>query len=157
MENLKFGIQDAQAYDFKGSPRNRQDEHKSLALDGNYRTESVENQLCMTTVEKTSFLEVIETDVELLATNRVMDYSPVVIICRKERRVRFGIVHYCRAYTFDEVFESIMKQMLLYTEYTTRHPIISPTDYRERFVEAMCVYFHATPAYSNINCERKEG
>jgi hypothetical protein len=150
MENLRFGFPDAQAYDFKGSTRNRKGESESVRLDGNYRTEGVANQLCLTMREKREFLRNLERDVAFLADHKVMDYSLVAIVCRDSSRVRFGIVDYCRAYTIDKALESIVKQTPLYAEYTTLPTIISPTDYMNRFVEAMRRYFHGAPRYSDV-------
>jgi hypothetical protein len=150
MENLRFGLADAQTYDFKGSTRNRQGGSESVRLDGNYRTERVENRLCLATREKRELIERLERDVAFLAQHRVMDYSLVAIVCRKRNRVRFGIVDYCRAYTIGKALESMVKQTPLYAEYTTPPTIISPAEYMTRFVEAMRGYFHAAPTYSDI-------
>jgi 1-phosphatidylinositol-3-phosphate 5-kinase len=151
MENVSCGFDQCETYDLKGVSKDKWIEPPVVKLDTNYRTRSVENQVVLPALEKEEFLEQFGRDSSFLVDHRIMDYSLLVIVCRQNLEIRMGIIDYCRSYTLDKALESMVKQTPLYPEYTLPPTVISPSDYLQRFINAMNSYFHASPRYGNTH------
>lgn len=81
-------------------------------------------------------------DSKFLADINVMDYSLVVGVDNQSNELVVGIVDYVRTYTWDKKLESWVKESALLGGGGRGEPtIVTPKQYRQRFIAAMERYF----------------
>lgn len=73
----------------------------------------------------------------------VMDYSLLMGINRKDRKIIVGIIDYLRGYTLDKHIESWVKLLKRPGEDPT---VISPHQYATRFQKQIIAYFTRVPS-----------
>ena len=71
-----------------------------------------------------------------------MDYSLLVGIYEKDRKINIGIIDYLRGYTLDKHIESWVKLLRRPGEDPT---VISPQQYAIRFQDKILAYFTRVP------------
>jgi 1-phosphatidylinositol-3-phosphate 5-kinase len=91
-------------------------------------------------------------DSKFLADVNVMDYSLVVGVDSKHGELVVGIVDYQRTYTWDKKLESWVKDSAFLGAGKGEPTIITPKEYRQRFVRAMERYF---PMVCRCMCRRE--
>jgi len=79
----------------------------------------------------------IHNDTLFLQRLRIIDYSLLLIIDKKNHLIRLGIIDYLRKYTFDKKMESKYKEMVSGIKPT----IVQPIFYKNRFRDSMSQYF----------------
>lgn len=88
----------------------------------------------------------LNSDTKFLADINVMDYSFVVGVDSGRNELVVGIVDYVRTYTWDKKLESWVKESAFLGGAGRGEPtIVSPRQYRQRFLTAMERYFPLTP------------
>jgi len=161
MENLFHGFTPIITYDLKGSQRSRfQKETEAVQLDENL-VQSV-NQgdlLFVTDVDKSWLNHSISEDTDLLATEKIMDYSLLVGI-DAAGQTRVGIIDYIRQYTIDKQIESLVKAHGIIGP-SGEPTVIEPKLYRDRFKKWMDKYFCTVPDKLSLfkrkmNAERRK-
>ena len=87
------------------------------------------------------FLAAVYNDTLLLSKIGVVDYSLLLHIYQKNNTnfIRMGIIDYVRRYTWDKQLEHVVKTVL--NGFKATPTIVDPTDYKNRFNEAMKDYF----------------
>ncbi len=71
-----------------------------------------------------------------------MDYSLLVGVDEEKGELVLGIIDYIRTYTLDKKLETWVKSVAVPGPLPT---VISPPEYRERFSEAIDIYFPVAP------------
>ena len=93
---------------------------------------------------KTQMRAAVHNDTMFLSNLNVMDYSCLVGISASGELV-VGIIDYLRRYTWDKQMESWVKSIETMTGRGEVPTVISPEEYKNRFVEAMNLYFVLVP------------
>lgn len=83
-------------------------------------------------------------DTLLMEQVNVMDYSMLTAITDRGEIV-LGIIDYIRQYTWDKHLETWVKSSSLLQSGRGAPTVISPTQYKERFRQAMSDYFSVVP------------
>lgn len=124
MENLYFGMGDTSnllVYDLKGSETNRlEKKKKGVLLDTNFRIDRnsepipiiKENYRYNDRAFQVNYLINIKIDCKFLNKHNVIDYSLLLIIDQKQKKLRMGIIDYLRFYTWDKETEHYLKYLL---------------------------------------------
>ena len=81
----------------------------------------------------------VNNDTLCLAKAQIVDYSLLVIINKKTKKLRFGIIDYVQHYNLEKKFENQFKKIWKGNEPT----IIEPEKYENRFKKAIRKYFIA--------------
>jgi len=84
-------------------------------------------------------------DSKFLADINVMDYSLVVGVDMTNNELVVGIVDYIRTYTWDKKLESWVKESAFLGGGKGEPTIVTPKQYRQRFMAAMGRYFLLVP------------
>jgi len=85
-------------------------------------------------------------DTKFLEDINVMDYSLLVGIDAQTHELVIGIVDYIRTYTWDKKLESWVKESTFLGGAGKGEPtIVTPKQYRQRFISAMDRYFPLVP------------
>jgi len=85
-------------------------------------------------------------DSKFLADINVMDYSLVCGVDSQNKELVIGIVDYIRTYTWDKKLESWVKESAFLGGAGKGEPtIVTPRQYRQRFISAMERYFPLVP------------
>ncbi|EFI28703.1 1-phosphatidylinositol-3-phosphate 5-kinase [Coprinopsis cinerea okayama7 len=151
MENLFYDRRFSRIYDLKGSTRNRHvqstGQENQVLLDENLVQESHVNPFYLREHAKRIFRGALYNDSKFLADINVMDYSLVCGVDSKNHELVVGIVDYIRTYTWDKKVESWVKESTFLGgggkgELPT---IVTPKQYRQRFLGAMERYFPLVP------------
>ncbi|XP_055351682.1 1-phosphatidylinositol 3-phosphate 5-kinase-like isoform X2 [Paramacrobiotus metropolitanus] len=157
MENLFYGRSVQQAYDLKGSLRNRlattdgkadSGSAEMVLLDENFLKRACENPLYIRPHAKQFLRNALRTDTQFLASQYVMDYSLLVGVDEDNQEILVGIIDYVRTFTWDKRLEMVVKSAGILgggTGVAKLPTIVSPEVYRSRFVEAMDGYFLSVP------------
>ncbi len=116
MDNLYDGLDtetgNLKSYDLKGSKRNRFVSHpkeNTTLWDTNFKIDRNGEPIAVKAKHKDFMNFAIHNDTIFLSRLRIIDYSLFVIIDKKNRILRLGIIDYLREYTFDKVIESLAK------------------------------------------------
>ncbi|XP_034942912.1 1-phosphatidylinositol 3-phosphate 5-kinase [Chelonus insularis] len=152
MENLFYSRTITDKYDLKGSVRNRlvnldeaDHEGELVLLDENLLNMSCDSPLYIRPHSKDVLNKAIEQDTKFLAENSVMDYSLLVGIEPDSNELVLGIIDYIRTFTWDKKLETMVKKSGILGGQGKLPTIVSPEEYRARFIVAMHRYFLPVP------------
>lgn len=150
MENLFYDRRFSKIYDLKGSTRNRHVQstgrENEVLLDENLVETSHLTPFYLREHSKRILRGALYNDSKFLADINVMDYSLVVGVDSTKNELVVGIVDYIRTYTWDKKLESWVKESTFLGGANKGEPtIISPKQYRQRFLSAMERYFPLVP------------
>lgn len=152
MENLFYNRSITDKFDLKGSVRNRLvnpddtcHEGELVLLDENLLNMSCDSPLYIRSHSKAVLNRAIEQDTKFLADNSVMDYSLLVGLEPSTDELVLGIIDYIRTFTWDKKLETMVKKSGILGGQGKLPTIISPEEYRARFIAAMHRYFLPVP------------
>ena len=149
MENLFYGRDVTRVYDLKGSRRSRyvQEEsgHSQTLMDENLLEVMFTSPMYVSQDAKTQLNAAVWNDTIFLSSLNVMDYSCLVGIDEKNNEIIVGIIDYLRKYTWDKQMENWVKSIETMTGRGEVPTVISPVEYKTRFIEAMNFYFVLVP------------
>ncbi|KZC09496.1 Putative 1-phosphatidylinositol 3-phosphate 5-kinase [Dufourea novaeangliae] len=152
MENLFYNRTITDKFDLKGSVRNRlvnpddtSQEGELVLLDENLLNMSCDSPLYIRSHSKAVLNRAIEQDTKFLADNSVMDYSLLVGLEPNSDELVLGIIDYIRTFTWDKKLETMVKKSGILGGQGKLPTIISPEEYRARFIAAMHRYFLPVP------------
>uniref|UniRef100_A0A1Y1N0Y2 1-phosphatidylinositol-3-phosphate 5-kinase n=1 Tax=Photinus pyralis TaxID=7054 RepID=A0A1Y1N0Y2_PHOPY len=150
MENLFYNRKVTHKFDLKGSMRNRlvnpdNQEGEIVLLDENLLKMSCETPLYILPHSKVVLTAAIHNDTEFLSEQSVMDYSLLVGLDSDNKELVLGIIDYIRTFTWDKKLETMVKKSGLLGGQGKLPTIISPKEYRKRFIDAMHRYFLMVP------------
>ncbi|KAH6916651.1 1-phosphatidylinositol-3-phosphate 5-kinase, partial [Coprinopsis sp. MPI-PUGE-AT-0042] len=150
MENLFYDRKFTRIYDLKGSTRNRHvkstGRQSEVLLDENLVEESHKNPFHLREHSKRILRGALFNDSKFLADINVMDYSLVCGVDSENNELVVGIVDYIRTYTWDKKLESWVKESTFLGGAGKGEPtIVTPKQYRQRFLAAMERYFPLVP------------
>lgn len=140
LENINLGIdpadeQNIMRYDLKGSERNRfiTKEGASVHLDSNFLL-SMNGRPMLLNKKLSNLLHIsLNNDSLCLAAGNRIDYSLLMVVNKKDKWIRFGIIDYLQDYTALRFVESKFKKFIM--NQGVNPTIIASRDYRERFVQ----------------------
>lgn len=150
MENLFYNRGVSQKFDLKGSERNRlvnpdNQDGEIVLLDENFLKRTCESPLYILPHSKAVLIAAIQNDTEFLVEQSVMDYSLLVGLDTNNKELVLGIIDYIRTFTWDKKLETMFKKYGMLGGQGKLPTIISPQEYRNRFIEAMHRYFLQVP------------
>lgn len=148
-QSLDLNFKPPKVYDLKGSMRNRfvtpdETQSHSVFLDENFKSQTQENPFYVRLQTGWTLMKAIDSDTLFLAKHGIVDYSLLIICYENENQsiVRTGIIDYIRTYTWDKKLETLVKSMRSQAQPPT---VISPEQYRLRFLRQMNQYFPVVP------------
>lgn len=149
MENLFYKRQADVVFDLKGSRRNRlvkQPKEGDVLLDENW-LDYISRQPVFLTVNDKKLLRVaVSNDCQYLATRNIMDYSLIVGVSYVQRCLYVGVVDYFQTFSFEKKIESWVKESGILGGNTNEAPtVISPKQYKSRFLQSIEKSFHLLP------------
>ncbi|KAG6874420.1 hypothetical protein C0995_015156 [Termitomyces sp. Mi166 len=148
MENLFYDRRFTKIYDLKGSTRNRHVQstgrENEVLLDENLVETAHLNPFYLREHSKRILRGALYNDSKFLADINVMDYSLVVGVDSQNNELVVGIVDYIRTYTWDKKLESWVKESA-FLGGRGEPTIVTPKQYRQRFLSAMERYFPLIP------------
>ncbi|KAI6047997.1 hypothetical protein EDC04DRAFT_2620899 [Pisolithus marmoratus] len=149
MENLFYNRRFAKIYDLKGSTRNRHVQstgrENEVLLDENLVETAHLLPFYVREHSKRILRGALYNDSTFLADINVMDYSLVVGVDNDAHELVIGIVDYIRTYTWDKKLESWVKESTFLGGGKGEPTIVTPKQYRQRFLSAMERYFPMVP------------
>ncbi|KAJ7044915.1 hypothetical protein C8F04DRAFT_1066996 [Mycena alexandri] len=150
MENLFYDRRFSKLYDLKGSTRNRHVQstgrENEVLLDENLVQTAHLAPFYLREHSKRILRGALYNDSKFLSDVNVMDYSFLVGVDSKNNELVVGIVDYIRTYTWDKKLESWVKESAFLGGSGRGEPtIITPKQYRQRFLGAMERYFPLIP------------
>ncbi|KIY46344.1 hypothetical protein FISHEDRAFT_47454 [Fistulina hepatica ATCC 64428] len=135
-------------YDLKGSTRNRHvhatGRENEVLLDENLIQCAHEKPFYVREHSKRILRGALHNDTKFLADINVMDYSLVCGVDSETDELVVGIVDYIRTYTWDKKLESWVKESAFLVS-KGEPTIVTPKQYRQRFISAMERYFLLVP------------
>ncbi|KNZ80572.1 1-phosphatidylinositol-3-phosphate 5-kinase FAB1 [Termitomyces sp. J132] len=144
MENLFYDRRFTKIYDLKGSTRNRRVQstgrENEVLLDENLVEMAHLNPFYLREHSKRILRGALYNDSKFLVDINVMDYSLVVGVDSQNNELVVGIVDYIRTYTWDKKLESWVKESA-FLGGRGEPTIVTPKQYRQRFLSAMERYF----------------
>lgn len=150
MENLFYNRRFAKIYDLKGSTRNRHVQstgrENEVLLDENLVETAHLSPFYLREHSKRILRGALLNDSKFLSDINVMDYSLVVGVDHDAHELVLGIVDYIRTYTWDKKLESWVKDSTFLGGGGKGEPtIVTPKQYKQRFLSAMERYFPLVP------------
>jgi len=150
MENLFYDRRFSKLYDLKGSTRNRHvqstGKENEVLLDENLVQTAHLAPFYLLEHSKRILRGALYNDSKFLSDVNVMDYSFLVGVDSQNNELVVGIVDYIRTYTWDKKLESWVKESAFLGGSGRGEPtIITPKQYRQRFLGAMERYFPLIP------------
>ncbi|KAJ7805196.1 hypothetical protein B0H14DRAFT_2881313 [Mycena olivaceomarginata] len=150
MENLFYDRRFSKLYDLKGSTRNRHVQstgrENEVLLDENLVQTAHLTPFYLREHSKRILRGALYNDSKFLSDVNVMDYSFLVGVDSQNNELVVGIVDYIRTYTWDKKLESWVKESAFLGGSGRGEPtIITPKQYRQRFLGAMERYFPLIP------------
>ncbi|KAG2367706.1 hypothetical protein BDR07DRAFT_1392731 [Suillus spraguei] len=150
MENLFYDRRFFRIYDLKGSTRNRHvrstGRENEVLLDENLVETAHLSPFYLREHSKRILRGSLYNDTKFLEDINVMDYSLVVGVDANTHELVVGIVDYIRTYTWDKKLESWVKESAFLGGAGRGEPtIVTPKQYRQRFISAMDRYFPLVP------------
>ena len=126
--------------------------------DSNYISSMCHSPIHLNSAAHLVLMKALENDVEFLSRSQIIDYSLLIGIDYKNNHLVVGLIDYLRTYTWDKYVESkvlksrksleiVLKLSIqLKSSVSTAAPtIISPENYKTRFMSAMKRYFLRSP------------
>ncbi|KAJ7597343.1 hypothetical protein C8J56DRAFT_316262 [Mycena floridula] len=148
MENLFYDRRFSKIYDLKGSTRNRHVQstgrENEVLLDENLVETAHLSPFYVREHSKRIMRGALFNDSKFLADIHVMDYSLIVGVDSQNNELVVGIVDYVRTYTWDKKLESWVKESA-FLGGRGEPTIVTPKQYRQRFISAMERYFPLIP------------
>ncbi|RDB29600.1 1-phosphatidylinositol 3-phosphate 5-kinase FAB1 [Hypsizygus marmoreus] len=148
MENLFYDRRFTKIYDLKGSTRNRHVQstgrENEVLLDENLVETAHLYPFYLREHSKRILRGALYNDSKFLADINVMDYSLVCGVDSQNNELVVGIVDYIRTYTWDKKLESWVKESA-FLGGRGEPTIVTPKQYRQRFISAMERYFPLIP------------
>ncbi|KIY69350.1 hypothetical protein CYLTODRAFT_420748 [Cylindrobasidium torrendii FP15055 ss-10] len=148
MENLFYDRRFSKIYDLKGSTRNRHVQstgrENEVLLDENLVETQYKSPFYLREHSKRILRGALYNDSKFLADINVMDYSLVCGVDSQNNELVIGIVDYIRTYTWDKKLESWVKESA-WGAGRGEPTIVTPKQYRQRFIGAMERYFPLVP------------
>ncbi|KAF9941422.1 1-phosphatidylinositol-3-phosphate 5-kinase [Modicella reniformis] len=145
MENLFYDRKNLQIFDLKGSRRNRfvqpTGKEMEVLLDENFIEFMSKSPFFIRQHAQLQLLESLRNDSFFLQQFNIMDYSLLVAVADDRREILVGIVDFIRPFTWDKKLESWVKDAVGSREPT----IVSPSQYRKRFKNAMKRHLDMVP------------
>ncbi|KAH9475049.1 1-phosphatidylinositol 3-phosphate 5-kinase FAB1 [Psilocybe cubensis] len=145
MENLFFDKKISKTFDLKGiqgrKVRSHGDTTKTL-FDGEWIEGQQRTLTLVRPHSKLVLHEAIKHDAEFLSKSNIMDYSLLLGIDEEKKEIVCGLVDTIGSYTFAKTLEYKAKQGLQSGKEVT---VMPPTEYQDRFVNALEGYFVACP------------
>jgi 1-phosphatidylinositol-3-phosphate 5-kinase len=155
MENLFYDLdmnKNLKCYDLKGSKSRRyiaKRDHKpnQVLPDTNFKEDFKGEPIPLEKNIYELMKAAVHNDSLILSKMNVVDYSLLLIIddadgeessSKRVKRIRIGIIDYCRKYTWDKQLEHVGKIIINRLQVPT---IVNPINYKERFKEAISNYF----------------
>ncbi|KAI6136259.1 hypothetical protein F5141DRAFT_1185294 [Pisolithus sp. B1] len=136
-------------YDLKGSTRNRHVQstgrENEVLLDENLVETAHQSPFYVREHSKRILRGALYNDSTFLADINVMDYSLVVGVDNDTHELVVGIVDYIRTYTWDKKLESWVKESTFLGGGKGEPTIVTPKQYKQRFLSAMERYFPMVP------------
>ncbi|KAI6031379.1 hypothetical protein BKA83DRAFT_4199500 [Pisolithus microcarpus] len=149
MENLFYNRRFTKIYDLKGSTRNRHVQstgrENEVLLDENLVETAHQSPFYVREHSKRILRGALYNDSTFLADINVMDYSLVVGVDNDTHELVVGIVDYIRTYTWDKKLESWVKESTFLGGGKGEPTIVTPKQYKQRFLSAMERYFPMVP------------
>lgn len=151
MENLFYDHKACQVYDLKGSSRNRLAPITSSNPNQVLLDENLVNNLHLAPMyirehSKRILRSALCSDSLFLEDLNVMDYSLLVAVDESRKEIVVGMIDYIRTYTWDKKLESWVKESTFLGGAGKGEPtIVTPKQYRTRFLNAMERYFFLVP------------
>jgi 1-phosphatidylinositol-3-phosphate 5-kinase len=149
MENLFYDRRFSRIFDLKGSTRNRHVQatgrENEVLLDENLVELSQVTPYFLREHSKRILRGALHSDSKFLADVNVMDYSLVAGVDEERHELVVGIVDYIRQYTWDKKLESWVKDSAFLGAAKGEPTIITPKQYRHRFLKAIERYFPFVP------------
>ncbi|OAX36749.1 hypothetical protein K503DRAFT_867357 [Rhizopogon vinicolor AM-OR11-026] len=150
MENLFYDRRFSKIYDLKGSTRNRHvrstGRENEVLLDENLVETAHLSPFYLREHSKRILRGALFNDTKFLEDINVMDYSLLVGVDAQTHELVIGIVDYIRTYTWDKKLESWVKESTFLGGAGKGEPtIVTPKQYRQRFIGAMDRYFPLVP------------
>ncbi|KAJ7201260.1 hypothetical protein GGX14DRAFT_656010 [Mycena pura] len=150
MENLFYNRRFSKLYDLKGSTRNRHVQstgrENEVLLDENLVQTAHLAPFYLREHSKRILRGALYNDTKFLSDVNVMDYSFLAGVDSQNNELVVGIVDYIRTYTWDKKLESWVKESAFLGGSGRGEPtIITPKQYRQRFLGAMERYFPLVP------------
>lgn len=167
LENVFYNHNCSSIYDLKGSERKRMNDEAEkkggdqmgVYLDENLRRHNASappllvDQTTLDTLSnpKSFFLRscfvaaMLRRDTDFLASNLVMDYSLLVGVDSESNCLVVAIIDYLRPYTIDKRLETIIKSSVIMRDGSQQPTVISPDDYKDRFLKNIPGYFTVVP------------
>lgn len=125
-------------YDLKGSKRNRWASlNKSVHLDTNFLFDFNSMPLTLDYAMKNIMNKCFINDSIFLSKWSIVDYSVLLIINKDDHSIRVGVIDYIQQYTVFKLLETTFKKAVGRDDPT----IISPLEYKKRFLRALNKYF----------------
>ena len=145
MENLFFGMNNCQLYDFKGSKVKRYSKPPVIPLDINYFIDRNSEPL----MSAFNVLEKLPSTLSFLSTNNIIDYSLILAINREDPSaetldgmpIKVGIVDFLREYGGLEMIEEVFKSIS-----STETTVTQTGMYAERMRASVTKYFCEVPS-----------
>lgn len=153
MENVFYGHEISRIYDLKGSERSRYNNEADpgdasvVLLDENLREANLRSPVLVQEAEWDRLERALLADTTFLSNLDVMDYSLLVGIDKRNRRMVVGIIDFIRQYTWDKQLETWVKSSGLLGGAGKEPTVISPMQYARRFRTAMESYFTVVPSW----------
>ncbi|KAK2461486.1 hypothetical protein APHAL10511_005949 [Amanita phalloides] len=149
MENLFYDRRFTKIFDLKGSTRNRHVQstgrENEVLLDENLVETAHLHPFYLREHSKRILRGALCNDSKFLADINVMDYSLVCGVDSQKNELVIGIVDYQRTYTWDKKLESWVKESAFLGGGRGEPTIVTPKQYRQRFLSAMERYFPLIP------------
>ncbi|KAK2956413.1 putative 1-phosphatidylinositol 3-phosphate 5-kinase fab1 [Blattamonas nauphoetae] len=150
MENQSYDQTYIISFDLKGSIRNRLVKDTGLfggvLQDSNYLEMMFNWRMKLETHDWQKLIECADRDSKFLCDLNVIDYSLLVGVREDSPVIHVGIIDYIRQYTWDKQLESIVKKTGILGQGSLTPTIIRPSEYRQRFMDSVKVYFTQIPA-----------
>ncbi|KAF4621994.1 hypothetical protein D9613_009505 [Agrocybe pediades] len=145
MENLFFGQKISKTFDLKGIQGRKVKSHgdttKTL-FDGEWIEGQQRTLTLVRPHSKMVLREAVRSDAEYLSKSNIMDYSLLLGVDEEKKQIICGLVDTIGSYTFAKTLEYKAKQGLQSGKEVT---VMPPTEYQDRFVNALEGYFVACP------------
>ncbi|KAF8900880.1 hypothetical protein CPB84DRAFT_1747322 [Gymnopilus junonius] len=145
MENLFYGQKISKTFDLKGiqgrKVKSRGDTTKTL-FDGEWIEGQQRTLTLVRPHSKVVLREAIKNDAEFLSRSNIMDYSLLLGVDEGKKEIVCGLVDTIGSYTIAKTLEYKAKQGLQSGKEVT---VMPPTEYQERFINALEGYFVACP------------